>query len=56
MIIHIMSDGSRRDSIEGVVVPLKSHQTLYHIIENISEEVSRNVIRKDTGKRHGNSD
>ena len=51
MIIHIMKDGTRRDSIEGVVVPLETHKNLYHIIDSISKEVNRGeCTRQDPGE------
>lgn len=34
-VIHIMSDGSTRDSVEGLTVSYEKNRALYSIIQNI---------------------
>lgn len=41
-IIHIMSDGSVRDSIEGLIVSAEKNTILYKIIDEINKGVKNN--------------
>jgi hypothetical protein len=44
MIIHIMKDGTRRDSIEGIVIPNGDfYRVLQGIIDKKKTEVVHNV-------------
>lgn len=48
MITHVMSDGTRRKSIEGLVVPAK--HPVYKIIQKMEEEGVMENGRKATRK------
>ena len=37
MIIHIMSDGTVRDSVAGLVVPYEKNRTVYEIVNSIAK-------------------
>lgn len=41
-IIHIMKDGTTRDSIEGMVVSITDNREVYAILNELNKEVLRN--------------
>lgn len=48
-IIHIMADGTVRDSIEGFVVPYEQCPDAYAVIERVNERIkNERMIKNDT--------
>lgn len=45
-VIHIMKDGSRREDITGLVVPLEDAGPLYRYIHSINQGVTNNTYEQ----------
>ena len=43
MIIHIMSDGTVRDSVAGLVVPYDKNRIVYEIVNSMVKGENKNV-------------
>lgn len=43
-IIHIMADGSIRDTMKGVTVPYEQTKLAYELLEEIKENKKRNSL------------
>ena len=41
-VIHVMRDGTKRESITGVTVKINEAQTVYKLIDRIKREVKNN--------------
>lgn len=46
-IVHIMKDGSVRDSIEGMVVPLETNEAVYDIIKGMNKRGIHNEKKEN---------
>ena len=55
-IVHIMKDGSRRESIKGLVVPVEPRMmAVYRIIKNYAEKQSESNKEENHGRIKTNS-
>lgn len=52
-VIHILKDGTRVDSVEGLVIKYEDAEQVYHLLDSINKRLAKERIHRKDDQHEG---